>query len=59
MGVLGLIKDIVLLPFDVALDITCITPMIRSTDQIEKDSPFGTLDRLRSIVHKLEDTKNL
>lgn len=57
MSVLGLVKDIVLFPLDMALDATMITPMIRSMDDDEADTPFGTVDRLRSMVKNLEDDR--
>lgn len=56
MSILGFIKDVVLLPVNVALDVTCITPMVRSMDDDDdSDSPFGTIDRLRSMVNNLDE----
>ena len=49
MNIFGLIKDIVLLPINIVLDSTFIVPMIRSVNNTDADSPFSTVDRLRSI----------
>jgi len=57
MGILGFIKDIVLLPMDIALDVTCITPMVRAVEDTNDNSPFGTVDRIRSMVHNLDNAK--
>lgn len=59
MGVLGFLKDVVLLPVDLVLDVTTITPMVRSMNDDESDTPFGTVDRLRSIVKNIEQTRNV
>ena len=56
MGIFGLVKDIVLLPVDVALDITCITPAARVVSDCNHDTPFGTVDRLESLARNLDDT---
>lgn len=56
MGLFGLIKDIVLLPVDVALDVTMITPASRVINNCKKETPFGTIDRIGSIGKNLEDT---
>ena len=57
MGVLGFLKDVVLLPVDLVLDVTNITPMVRSMNDDESDTPFGTVDRLRSMVKNIGQTK--
>jgi hypothetical protein len=57
MSILGFIKDVILLPIDIALDATLITPMVRSIEDDNSDSPFGTLDRLRSMAHNLDATR--
>ena len=49
MNLFKLVKDIVLLPFDIILDSTFITPMIRSVNNTDDDSPFGSVDRIRKI----------
>ena len=59
MGVLGFLKDVVLLPVDLVLDVTTITPMVRSMNDAESDTPFGTVDRLRSMVKNIEQTWNV
>lgn len=59
MSILGFIKDVVLLPVDLVLDVTTITPMVRSMNDDETDSPFGTIDRLRSMVNNLDQTRNI
>lgn len=46
MGIFGLVKDVILLPVDVALDATLITPASRIVSESSKDTPFGTIDRL-------------
>jgi len=58
MGLLGFIKDVALLPVDIALDVTGITPMKRAVDDHDRhDQPFGTFDRLGSMVDNLDDTR--
>ena len=49
MNIFGLIKDIALLPINIVLDSTFIVPMIRSVNDTDDDSPFSTVDRLKSI----------
>ncbi|MFA6529191.1 MAG: hypothetical protein WCT46_06685 [Candidatus Gracilibacteria bacterium] len=56
MGILGFIKDVVLLPVDIALDVTGITPGSRIANGSDHETPFGTADRLSSIVKNIEDT---
>jgi hypothetical protein len=56
MSILGLIKDVVLLPVDIALDVTCITPASRIIRDTNDDTPFGTLDRIASLGKNLEET---
>ena len=58
MGVVGFLKDVVLLPVDLVLDVTNITPMVRSMNDDESDTPFGTVDRLRSMVKNIGQTKD-
>jgi hypothetical protein len=59
MGVLGFLKDVALLPIDIALDLTIITPTIRALDDDGSDTPFGTVDRLRSMVKNLDQTRDV
>lgn len=57
MGILGLIKDVVMLPVDIALDVTMITPVARILkDDIHQEHPFGTFDRLESLGNNLGET---
>lgn len=56
MAIFGLIKDICLLPADVVLDVTGITPAGRILGQSSKDSPFGTIDRIVSIAKNIDET---
>ena len=56
MGLLGLIKDVVMLPVDAALDITMITPASRVIRDTDHETPFGTFDRLASIGKNLDET---
>jgi hypothetical protein len=56
-GLLGFIKDVILLPVDIALDLTMITPMIRAVEDKPEDTPFGTVDRLRSMARNFDKTK--
>lgn len=57
MSILGFIKDVIMLPVDVALDCTLITPVSRIINEsYDKDTPFGTLDRLGSLARNLEET---
>jgi hypothetical protein len=58
MGILGFVKDLVLLPINIVLDLTFIAPMIRSvTNDNDADSPFSTLDRIRSMVGNLASSR--
>jgi hypothetical protein len=61
MSILGFIKDVVLLPVDIALDLTMITPGKRIIDAADdpnkNDSPFGTIDRIKSMVDNLDETR--
>lgn len=57
MGLFGFIKDVVLLPVDVVMDVTLITPTARIMSDSNKDTPFGTFDRLESMVKNLDETK--
>jgi len=58
MGLFGFIKDIVLLPVDVVLDVTMVTPIGRIVSDSNKETPFGTIDRLGSLVKNLDETKD-
>ena len=59
MGLFGLIKDIALLPVDVALDVTGITPISKVlSDEMSGETPFGTEGRLKSLAKNLEETKD-
>lgn len=55
MGVFGLIKDVALLPVNAALDATMLTPAARIVGESKKDTPFGTIDRVESLVKNLGD----
>jgi len=56
MGLFGLIKDIALLPVNIVADVTMITPLTRAMNDSEKETPFGTIDRIASIGKNIEDT---
>ena len=56
MSIFGLIKDTIMLPVDVALDLTMVTPIVRSVNGTNHEQPFGTLSRLESIVKNVDDT---
>jgi len=56
MGILGFIKDVVLLPVDIALDVTGVTPGSRIVNGSDSETPFGTIDRLESIIKNIEET---
>jgi hypothetical protein len=58
MDLFKLVKDIVILPIDIILDSTFITPMIRSVNNTSDDSPFGTVDRLRKIGDDIFGSNN-
>ena len=59
MGLFGFIKDVVLLPVDIALDVTGITPITKvMTDDYRGETPFGTETRLKSLIKNLEETKD-
>jgi hypothetical protein len=55
MGLFDLVTDIIKLPIDAALDLTGVTPIVRTVTDSNHDQPFGTLDRLTKIVKDLED----
>ena len=57
MGLFGFVKDVVLLPVDIALDVTMITPSARIMNDTDHETPFGTFDRLNSMVKNLDETK--
>lgn len=54
MGLLGFLKDVVLLPVEIALDVTGVS-MIDAMDK-NKDQPFRTVDRLSSAMDNLDET---
>jgi len=59
MGLFGFVKDVVLLPVDVVLDATMITPIAKVlSDDYSGDTPFGTESRLKSLIKNLEETKD-
>ena len=58
MGLFGFIKDVVLLPVDVALDVTMIAPAVRIMRDSNEETPFGTFDRLESMVKNIEETED-
>ena len=57
MGLFGFVKDVILLPVDIALDVTMITPSARIMNDSDHETPFGTFDRLNSMVKNLDETK--
>lgn len=57
MGLFGFVKDVILLPVDIALDVTMITPSARIMNDSDHETPFGTFDRLSSMVKNLDETK--
>lgn len=59
MGLFGFVKDVVLLPVDVVLDVSGITPITKVlSDDFSGETPFGTETRLKSLVRNLEETKD-
>lgn len=57
MSLFGFIKDVALLPVEVVLDVTMITPTKRMLDDADDHKqPFGTVSRLGSIVDNLDET---
>jgi hypothetical protein len=61
MGLLGFIKDVVLLPVDIVQDVTGIGVIKRVIrDDLQKDMeeglPFDTAKRLKSMGKNWEDT---
>ena len=59
MGIFGFIKDVVMLPVDIALDVTGITPVTKMmNDDLSGETPFGTEGRLKSMAKNLEETKD-
>lgn len=57
MGLFGFVKNVVLLPVDIAFDVTGITPAGRIINDSNHDTPFGTIDRIGSMVKNIDDTK--
>lgn len=55
MKKLKLIKDIVLMPIDIVLDCTMITPAIKIINDEDTDTPFGTIDRIESIMENINE----
>ena len=59
MSLFGFVKDLVLLPVDVALDVSGITPITKVlSDDFSGETPFGTETRLKSLFKNLEGTKD-
>jgi hypothetical protein len=58
MGLFGFIKDVVLLPVDIALDVTGITPITKILNDDDSETPFGTVDRLKSLGKNLDETRD-
>lgn len=58
MNLLGFIKDIILLPVNIVLDVTLITPAIKIIGDDDTETPFGTIDRIESMINNIEQTKN-
>ena len=58
MGLFGFVKDVVLLPVDIVMDITMITPTGRIMSDSNHETPFGTFDRIESMVKNFDDTKD-
>jgi hypothetical protein len=59
MSLFGFVKDVVLLPVDVALDVSCITPISKVlSGDFSGETPFGTETRLKSLFKNLEGTKD-
>ena len=56
MSLFGFVKDVILLPVEVALDVTMITPGHRIVNDTNHEQPFGTFDRLGSMAKNLEET---
>jgi len=59
MSILGFIKDVAMLPVDIALDVTMITPIAKIISEDDSgETPFGTEGRLKSLIKNLEETKD-
>jgi len=59
MSILGFIKDIVMLPVDIALDVTGITPVSKILQEdCDDEIPLGTVSRLKSLAKNLDETKD-
>lgn len=57
MGLLGFIKDVVLLPIDIAQDVTGITVIKKIvTDDHSLDPPLDSLKRLKSMKKNWDET---
>jgi len=56
MGLFGFVKDVIMLPVDIALDATMITPASRVINDTNHETPFGTFDRLASMGKNIEET---
>lgn len=56
MNLLKLIKDIALIPIDIVLDCAMITPVIKIINDEDTDTPFGTIDRIESIMENINES---
>lgn len=57
MGLLKAIKDVVLLPVDIAKDVTGITLIQKViTDDMSDDTPFDSIKRLKSLKENWDET---
>lgn len=55
MGFFKALKDVALLPIDVVLDVTMITPTVKFAKG-DYDNALGTVERVKSIVKNIEET---
>lgn len=53
MSVLGIVRDLAMLPIELALDVIVINPVYRSMCDEEADTPFGTIDRMKSLGREI------
>ena len=59
MSVKGIVRDIILLPIELALDAALINPVYRSMCDEESNTPFGTVDRIKSLGWEAMDHHKL
>lgn len=53
MNLLGVAKDLLLLPVNIALDVTMIGPVCKIVIDADAETPFTTEERLKSLAENV------